>query len=840
MSAIDPEFREKLRRAIEVSVARKEAYPLENFYDAIKQDPNYSGVSLPYFKFNPNYGVVEYDPTHPFFDTQEAWDVIPFKNLDQSEQHFYYSPYKDPLTGMVTPRYRTRRDFWDALAGKTWKEYLQEVLKEKTNFSGPDGLSIADLKAKGLTPRQLAKAQDYRWLSQRLGEVLGIGTPGINTLSLPASQVVGNSFKNSRNTMHALQTLLAGEIRESAIELARAHKQNTGKEVSPFVVSFGRDMENMDPYVQAAMSDPAWKAATGYDYDPNNILNLEVNREVGGTGGNGSYQIGAESFQNKLEKQIDSAYNNNFLSEPGRHRAHMIRRMNRDIPFPLQDPAEFLRSLATSQGNRKGFKALVKTPSNDESALLKLFNPNKTPNNLSFDKSLNYGGAVSAAETNATVLNHIIQQHPQGFRLLRDFDTPTVFTDTGYGNSVPAAVQNARRWYSGMQGLHGNLGEFTGPVIPPDPNNPTEFGYRMKGGIPAPLADSIMLYSDRYPDSYLLNRLKLNSFPKEWRDDIKELLSHASVDKHGEGMAHPVGATKALTGFPTHKEMFRLFKISPEYMEAFSNTVHNSRRFANKDVDTDTSSPIPVEDLAAGAQSSRREPLGPTQVSLAREIPAEFEALRQNNQEVWENAGNLLGPIMKELPDIPKDWASKASPEVMKVADTPLYAMSHPLGAYFTSGGQKALKRFMEPSERYGNAKGSALLRSMAAPLMGGIGAAGEEYKRSNNALNAIEASIGGTAMGALAGKAMSLLPGLGGALMGFAEGDKVNKYLGDYLNPSVAKALGGVGMLGAEIAAPEFFVPATIGMGAYEAVKPWYDILTGDSPAPKPKLPIA
>lgn len=121
----------------------------------------------------------------------------------------------------------------------------------------------------------------------------------------------------------------------------------------------------------------------------------------------------------------------------------------------------------------------------------------------------------------------------------------------------------------------------------------------------------------------------------------------------------------------------------------------------------------------------------------------------------------------------------------------------------------------------------SSYLRSMAAPLLGGIGAAGHEYQKTGNWGDAAMGLGMGTATGAAAGWAMSKIPGLGGLLMGADLGDKLNAYTGNHLNPYLAELLGGVGMLGAEILAPEFVIPATTALGAYDAARPWYDVLT-------------
>jgi hypothetical protein len=121
----------------------------------------------------------------------------------------------------------------------------------------------------------------------------------------------------------------------------------------------------------------------------------------------------------------------------------------------------------------------------------------------------------------------------------------------------------------------------------------------------------------------------------------------------------------------------------------------------------------------------------------------------------------------------------------------------------------------------------SAHLRNLLAPLMGGVGAAGEEYRHTGNMTDALFKGAMGTAEGAAAGWAMSKVPGLGGLIMGAGLGDKLNAYTGNHLNPYLAELLGGAGMLGAEILAPEVVIPATTAMGAYDAARPWYDVLT-------------
>jgi len=149
-------------------------------------------------------------------------------------------------------------------------------------------------------------------------------------------------------------------------------------------------------------------------------------------------------------------------------------------------------------------------------------------------------------------------------------------------------------------------------------------------------------------------------------------------------------------------------------------------------------------------------------------------------------------------------------------------------------------RKYLEETTGRKYAPYSDYVHSLTFPGLMGVGEAGKEYKTSGGDVGQALFGFGkGAAEGAVLGWALNKLPGLGGLLMGSGLGESLNEYSGHKIDTDYAKMLGGVGFLGAEVLAPKVMAPLNIAYMAYDALRPWYDVLTKgvDTPAPKPYI---
>jgi hypothetical protein len=854
----------KFREAIERTIYSQNPEYLEKMY----ADLGKLNMDLPYFKFNEITKTVEYDPEHPFFDTPEAEKLVtPGKH-----------PYRGSkvLEGMINPRYRTRRDFWNAIAGKTWEEYVNDIGKIRYNPHA--------------TVRDRAKLNDIQWLGSSIEGIPSLlkftdmGTAGYN--NTPASEVFSNAMMTDKNYLHLVQTALAKSVLKN---IERKFKSDPYQFFGgPVVVPFLRDQEYMSEYIKEMANTPEFADLLKRWNPEENVIPLEWNRSVGGSGAGAKYdephsmdafsgEYGSTSEYKGYETHIKDLKNKGIITDAEkRQNMANLKFKSRDL-FPSVDLPEYLRSM----GRQTNVDSLLSNEAIPASKPWSASYAGLKDHGIYIDSNFTGGYPLSIKENGAevtpgTYLNHVLpwrggsnlgmtpaqtekiispnfirslalnslgahhllQQDPRAKALFSKADK--IYLDTGFSSSIAGAVADMLRQYLGLSDFVNRfnwLKKAEREVI-------KKGNFSFEG----PLQDSIQL-GTLQEDFALKNGLE--GLPPEFIAYVNKFLNRRFAEALGEGAPHRMGSATVLKEPKTVEELLRPFKV---YDHSYDKSSFYSSRegieetledIAKKRGNTKAKNPI---DNAAVSQVIGREPLGPVQTFLANFVPEDLADLRKNAPNAWEGPGRALGPIMEELKGIGKDWESAASSHLRDVANEKLYmgmgaglpmAMpSDPSG--FAKGLGKFYKEVVTPSERYGGAKGSALMRSLAAPLMGGIGEAGEAYKKSGDVTDALiglgKGTLGGAAMGAI----MSKLPGIGGLYMGARNGDEYAKALGLDMDPTAAKALGAAGMLGAEIAAPEFFVPATMAMGAYDAVKPWYEIATKgvDKPSGPPKSP--
>lgn len=822
-----------LKYALQNTIFSKDASHLENFYTSQLNPLN---MDLPYFKYNKDTHVVEYDPTHPYFRSYRGYDLIP---TDRNPMSISNSPGWDGtelpsvnLMGMIQPRYRTLRDLYDSLAGKSMNDLKYELV----------GRSIPDHEIQYLSPVEDARYYFNNWLSNKLPEIIGLdGTSlgdraGHQTFGFQppahlglkkvdqgyaeldydksASVFLDQTVQSLRNFLNKSMTDSANQVVNSAKYL---HKK-TGE--YPIISPFGRDQEYANPYYEERMKQE------GIPLE--NLVPLEINRNVGGSGHGPDLYLSADRNEIKNEQ---------FLAQGNGKYTPLYQIIGRSIarmmgPQNAKTPKDFYNKVVNTvnvedqerQGflsdvlNRLGNKDLRKVLANqilesmaDGKDPYKLLGMTKTSNQIA--------KAAPAGLTASQMMWHVLGQDSRAARLFNKY-SPAILTDTGFAGSVMAALRASERFYNGLRETFGRASNKNAPV-----------------GAPTSPWDTQMTYANAGRDDWMLKN-RIFEDPNSTKSDVHEAVKAYDTvdytDSHGEGTFHRVGKTVGLH-VPNSAE-------SPgEFMKQLKDFISPLFKSTNRTIeaikDMREGNTGNGEILPAWGQTIFRYPQSPEQVTFAHGIPGELETLKnalKTNPDAMENPTNILGEILDFFGghEIPLDWkekltfltsqGNKAAEDLIKKTNTNLYSSLgiSPETIKMWSEGNLDISKLLRGAVRQSpEAIKNEAMRSSLLPAAMGIQKVGEEIEKKGFDSHYLTNAAKGTAKALPAAWIASKIPYLAPAM---TMGDLSEKYLPSFIPPEWRYAGGYLAGIGAEAASA-----ATVGEGlmakmAWDTAEPW------------------
>ena len=834
-----------LQKAIRDSLYSKDSSHLDNFY---KNTLDPLGMDVPYFKYNKDTHVVEFDPTHKLFSEDSAYG---------SPGHSLVPGEYDPLSGMVQPRYRTRGDLFDVFAGKNIKELDQ-------NFNNNNYNPLRSVKSDW-------EHHTSDWINSKLKPILAnlfkiaprqasqvIDRRGNMLPDADAAQAFNTAMASVRNFLHRSMTDIAEQSAKSADFL-----RMNGGTTDPLIVPFGRDMEYGTPYFLEAMSK--------YDLPLSNLVPLEINRNAVGSGqGIQAYKDYSAPFS--LANPKDSSWKETVNRGIARNYYPDYTNLNDLTPeqalfklaFPTnisnmsESPESFTRKYSEAIKNDDNYvggaaydinEGIFNKMSQRASSLARRgTNEPFTSFNDIFpilrDPTSKTSPVLSPNHTKLALTSipvalsmwHALGQDPRARGIYEN--VPVVTADTGFNASIAAALRANEQYYRGLKNMFSmaTKNDMAGLL----PNFAREQMFRNPGGslMFAHPWDTLQVYANG-ADWGILNRMlgekRLNSRGFRSDPELERLYGTAALaDSHGEGTPHRTG--KALqVKMPNYN--LNNYGITPEEIRNtvdFASPLYEDLKTTLEKIEAARKNLEPAE-----GQTIERKRNSPVETTLAHMIPEELRKMREDPAHVAQPFGAFGDVLAYFKGKLPADWRERlikdsakngTAASLLKSINERLYM--NPMDVSKIPDLARVYAENVVPQYE---APYSSYLRNLSAPLLGGVGVSGHKYKESGDWGDAALGLLEGTGVGAAAGWLMSKIPGLGGALMGQDLGAKLNEYTGNHLSPAVARALGAIGTVGGEILAPELFVPATMALGAYDAAKPWYDVYTHGVDHPKP-----